>query len=147
MKLVILDSGDGEIQRNLKQHIAPLVSPERLRVVPDARELTPLLRDPDWRNAVLLLSALDEAQLDVLLEMRDELTDRRLILVLGEATLDVVAKAHRLYPRFIMQNGVRWGELAEVLARMGVFASKAFEGCEQKACRQDSAWAGRNSAP
>ena len=77
-----------------------------------------MLRQPKSDVAVAVLLAATKEELSEILSIKDLMLNLRIILILGDAEEDTIAKGHKLRPRFLTYSDSDSADVAAVLSKM-----------------------------
>ena len=95
-----------------------LVDASDVEFIHERLRLADRLRHTQSSADIFIAHVRDVEQLDTLLELRDLLLEKRLVIVASNLDEDICQRAFRLNPRFITSSENGYGELEAVLQKM-----------------------------
>jgi hypothetical protein len=118
VELIYYSARNGGPDERLRRVIELFFSKDRSGIFGDAVELAGALRRDSDASTIVIIHVISKEDLRVILEMKDLLTDRRIILILPDRDTSTIAMGHILRPRLMSFEDSDFFEIAAVLTRM-----------------------------
>lgn len=118
MHVVLFSPTQDDLERTLHGQIRHVVPQEDIILCRTPRELALGLLRPSYEILAVVIYPGSNSQLKKLEELKDHLSDVRVILVLPLSSREALEDAHRLKPRFVFSSTEQIPLISQVLERM-----------------------------
>jgi hypothetical protein len=120
VELIYYSARNGGPDERLRRVIELFFPKESSGIYGNAADLAGALRKSSDASTIVLIRAASKDDLKIVLDMKDLLMDRRIILVLPDRDTSTIAMGHILRPRLLSFEDSDFFEIAAVLTRMTV---------------------------
>jgi hypothetical protein len=118
VELIYYSARNGGPDERLRRVIELFFPKECSGIYGNAVELSGALRKASDASTIVLIHAMSKEDLRVILEMKDLLMDKRIIIILPDRETSTIAMGHILRPRLMSFEDSDFFEIAAVLTRM-----------------------------
>jgi hypothetical protein len=118
VELIYYSARNGGPDERLRRVIDLFFPRDSSGIYGNAVELSGALRRVSDPSTIILIHAISKDDLRAILEMKDLLMDRKIILILPDRDTSTIAMGHTLRPRLLSFEDSDFFEIAAVLTRM-----------------------------
>lgn len=118
MNVIVYAAAGQSACLKLHEAIEQQVSEERIEICQTVKELARYFRRPLPDQVVFILLIANKEELIEIMQLRDALRERRVIIALPDDHSHTIALAHKLLPRFLTGPGGDFRDVGIVLGNM-----------------------------